>query len=397
MTDRIVFHIDVNSAFLSWSAVYKLSQGEKVDLREIPSIIGGDETKRHGIVLAKSISAKKYGIKTGEPIAKAKRKCTNILVVPPLFTIYSKYSKSMFNLLKEYTPDIQKFSIDECFLDLTGEKDYINLAHIIKDRIKKELGFTVNIGISNNKLLAKMASDFEKPDKIHTLFPEEIKDKMWPLPVEDLFMVGRATLPKLNSINIYTIGDLANYDLSFLKYKFKSYGELLWNYANGIDNSKLESINRNSAKSISNSTTLTYDVTNREAAHKIILSLCENITMKLRSNKFLCSVIAVSIKNSSFEVYSKQKKVTPATDCTDEIVEYSFELFDTLWKGEPIRLIGVTLGDLCKEGIKQLSLFDDENYEKSLEKNRSLDKALDNIKNKFGTGSIFRLSSLDKD
>ncbi len=245
MADRIVFHIDVNSAFLSWSAVDYLSKGEKIDLRKIPSIVGGDETKRHGVVLAKSISAKKYGIETGEPIVKAKKKCADILVIPPSFSVYSKYSKAMFKLLEEYTPIIQKFSIDECFLDLTGKKQYLKLAYIIKDRIKKELGFTVNMGISNNKLLAKMASDFEKPDKIHTLFPCDIKNKMWPLPVEDLFMVGKATLPKLNGMNIYTIGDLAKYDLTFLKYKFKNYGELLWNNANGIDNSKVETAKKN--------------------------------------------------------------------------------------------------------------------------------------------------------
>lgn len=394
MNSKIIFHIDVNSAFLSWSAVYKLSQGEEIDLREIPSIIGGDESKRHGVVLAKSISAKKYGIKTGEPIAKAKKKCANILVIPPLFSVYSRYSKAMFSLLNEYTPVVEKFSIDECFLDLADEKDYMQLAHIIKNRIKRELGFTVNIGISCNKLLAKMASDFEKPDKIHTLFPHEIKNKMWPLPVENLFMVGRATLPKLNEMNIFTIGDLANYDLKFLKYKFKSYGELLWNYANGIDKSKLGSRSKEAAKSISNSTTLTYDITNKEAAHKIILSLCENTAMKLRNNKFLCNIIAVSIKNSSFEVYSKQKKMNIATDCTKEIIKCSYEIFDELWKGEPIRLIGVTLGNLCKEGIKQISLFDDKNYEKELEKNRSLDKAIDNIKNKYGDASIARSSFL---
>jgi DNA polymerase-4 len=397
MNNRIVFHIDVNSAFLSWSAVHYLSKGESIDLREIPSIVGGDETKRHGIVLAKSISAKKYGIETGEPIVKAKKKCADILVVHPSFPVYSKYSKAMFKLLEGYTPILQKFSIDECFLDLTGEEQYLELAYIIKERIKKELGFTVNIGISNNKLLAKMASDFEKPDKIHTLFPHEIKDKMWPLPVENLFMVGKATLPKLNGINIYTIGDLANYDLIFLKYKFKNYGELLWNYANGIDNSKLETVKKESVKSIGNSTTLTYDVTNREDAHKVIISLCENTSMKLRGNKFLCGVIAVSIKNSSFQVYSKQKKMSEPTDCTNTIIKYSYELFDKLWKGEPIRLLGVTLGELCKEGIKQLSLFDDKNYEKKLQKNRSLDKTIDNIKNKYGNNAVLRSSFLNED
>ena len=192
---RLIFHIDVNSAFLSWESVYRLSRDPKAqDLRLIPSAVGGDVRSRHGIILAKSTPAKKYGVVTAETIASALRKCPELVIVPSRFDIYSGYSRQMLALLSEYTPDIEKFSIDEAFLDMT---ETIHLfgpprkaADQIRRRIREELNFTVNVGISSNKLLAKMASDFEKPDKTHTLFPSEIAAKMWPLPLRDLLFVG---------------------------------------------------------------------------------------------------------------------------------------------------------------------------------------------------------------
>lgn len=391
MNNRIIFHIDVNSAFLSWSSIYRLSKGENIDYRQVPSVVGGDEKARRGVVLAKSNPAKKYGIITGEPIANARRKCPTLLVIPPSFSIYSQYSSSMVKLLREYTPKIQKFSIDECFLDLTGEKEYINLAYIIKDRIAKELGFTVNIGISSNKLLAKMASDFEKPNKIHTLFQKEIKHKMWPMPVENLYMVGKATVPKLHNMNIYTIGDLARYDLNLIKYKLKSYGYMLWNYANGIDNSSVEARTKEDIKTVGNSTTIRFDVKDRATAHEIILSLCESTALRLRELNKVSSCISVSIKNNDFLTYSRQQKLTFATDSTNIIINTAFSIFDKMWKGDPIRLLGVILGDLSSSNSKQISLFDNEN----LEKNRKLDKVIDSIKSKYGNDSISRLSFLN--
>lgn len=256
----LVFHIDVNSAYLSWEATYRLQQGETLDLRTIPSVVGGDETSRHGIVLAKSIPAKKYNIKTGETLHDARIKCPELVIVPPRYWLYMKCSSAMHKILYEYTPIIQRFSVDESFLDFSNMEnlytDYIRLAETIKERIKVELGFTVNIGISNNKLLAKVASDLKKQDRIHTLFPHEIRKKMWPLTVEDLFMVGRATAPKLHKLNINTIGDLANYDVNILKNILKSHGEVIWNYANGIDNSQVRKSNYIEMKGIGNSTTI---------------------------------------------------------------------------------------------------------------------------------------------
>ena len=387
MKDRIIFHIDVNSAFLSWEAVYRLQQGEKIDLRKISSVIGGDEKNRHGVVLAKSTLAKNFGIKTGESLFSAKQKCPELVVIPPRHDLYMLCSSSMIELFKEYTPIIEKFSIDECFLDFTAMENLyespIKLAYEIKDRIRQELGFTVNVGISNNKLLAKMASDFKKPDKVHTLFPEEIQEKMWMLPIEDLYMVGKATVPKLNDLNIFTIGDLANYDLHIIKDKFKSYGTIIWNYANGIESSIIERNNSVKMKSISNSTTLASDIKDKEKLHLVILSLAENVGTRLRNAENFCTNISIGIKNEKFNYYSKQRKLNLPMDSTTKIAKIACELLDEVWKGEPVRLLSVSVSELCANESSQTSLFDD----KDINKNKVLDSVIDEIRNKYGNNS----------
>lgn len=233
---RYIMHIDVNNAFLSWSAVNLLENGYETDIRTIPSIIGGDEKQRHGIVLAKSPIAKQFGIKTAETIYQAKKKCPNLRIFPAKYDIYKEYSDKLYNYLSEYTDKIERFSIDECFIDFSDvvktKKEFYNLANKISYTIKTKFKFTVNIGLSNNKLLAKMASDFEKPDKIHTLYINEIKEKMWNLPISDLFMVGRKSVPKLNLLGIQTISDLANYDPGIIIKKYGKWGKMVWEYAN---------------------------------------------------------------------------------------------------------------------------------------------------------------------
>lgn len=389
VNDRLIFHIDVNSAYLSWAAVDKLQHGDSVDLREIPSVVGGDEKSRHGIVLAKSIPAKKYNIQTGETLFKARQKCPGLVIVPPCYDLYVRCSNAILDILREYTPVIQRFSIDECFLDFTGMQqhyyDYMLLANTIKDRIKRELGFTVNIGISNNKLLAKVASDFKKPDMIHTLFPGEIKQKMWGLPVEDLFMVGRSTAPKLHKMNIYTIGELANHDINTLSRILKSHGVMIWNFANGIENSSVKASNYIEMKGIGNSTTISFDVEDRRTARMVILSLCETVGMRLRNSKNCCGLIAVSIRTNKFEGYSKQRKLCYTTDCTNKIAGAAYELFDEVWNGEAIRHIGVSVSELCTNEFCQLSIFD-----KDDQRTRAIDDAVDNIRMKYGAKSIVR-------
>ncbi len=384
----IIFHIDVNSAYLSWEAALRLEQGSRTDLRNIPSVIGGNPEKRSGIVLAKSVPAKKYGVKTGETLYEARQKCPDLTVVPPNYDLYLKCSNAMYELLCSYSSQVQRYSIDECFLDYTeSEKIFgkpIDAASAIKERIKSELGFTVNIGISTNKLLAKMASEFEKPDKIHTLFPEEIASKLWPLPIEELFMVGRATSEKLRRININTIGELAHTHVLYLKTLLKSHGVVIWNYANGIDYSPVRNNDEIIQKGLGNSTTIPFDITNRKEAHAFLLALTERVSMRLRSFNCLCSLVSVSIKTDSFLRYSHQAKLNTPTNSTTDIFNSVKTLFNEVWKYEPIRHLGVRVSEFISKDFYQLSFFD------SAEKDQNLDRTIDIIRKKYGDHSLVR-------
>ena len=393
MKDRVIFHVDVNSAFLSWSAVHALQHGASVDFREIPSVVGGNQATRHGIVLAKSIPSKEYGIKTGEPIIQAKQKCPGLVVVPPDYYCYERCSRAMNEILREYTDKVQIFSIDESFLDMTDTlhlfgNDPVEVATKIKDRIKNELGFTVSIGISDrNKLLAKMASELKKPDAVSTIYHNEIQSKMWPLPIRDLYMVGRATEKKLISMGITTIGDLANMDIEFVKYKLKpAWGTMLWNFSNGIEESPVKpegSIPY--IKGIGNSTTIKFDITEKKDAYKVLLSLTEMVAMRLRSVKYCCSVVSIWIRTNELSGYSHQKKLYVPTDETMKIYKSACRLFDEAWQGEPIRALGIRVSDLCSNDFVQLSLF--ENYS---EKKRKLDRLVDGLRIEYGSHSIYR-------
>lgn len=397
MEKRVYFHIDVNSAFLSWEAVDRLEKGDEstVDIRNIPSAIGGDVAKRHGIVLAKSIPAKKYGIVTGESISEALKKCPSLFIAPPNHKLYQKYSEAFIKILEDYSPDIEQFSVDEAFIDVTGTRrlfgEPVALAHTIKDRIRDELGFTVNIGISDVKLLAKMASDFKKPDMIHTLYFEEIEQKMWPLPVEDLFYVGKSTKDKLYTMGIRTIGELANTDKKILIANLKSHGELIWNIANGIDISNLHS-KTDKNKGYGNSTTVAVDITESESARIVLLSLCETVAKRLRADKVKGELITVTIKDNNFQSYSHQKQIDYATNSTSDIFEYAMEIFNEMWEGTPIRLLGVSAGKLqTPDQAVQLSLFDDDIHIKR----EACDVAIDKIREKFGKDAIKRATYLD--
>jgi DNA polymerase-4 len=389
--NKIIFHIDVNSAYLSWTAVKLLQYGSELDIREIPSVIGGSEENRHGIILAASIPAKKYGIKTGEPIYSARLKCRDLAVYPPDYNWYVKSSDALYKLLSEYSPKIQRYSIDECFMDATHFKEnYKRVAMRIKMRITQELGFNCNIGISTNKLLAKMASDFKPKNTIHTLFKEEIPIKMWDLPVEDLFMVGRASAVKLKKLNINTIGELAHSDVNLLINKLHSHGNLIYEYANGIDNSEIRESNYLEVKGIGNSTTIPYDVETMEEAFKILLSLTESVAMRLRESNSLCSLVVVSIKTNQFAYYSHQKPLKSNTDSTNVIFESIKEAFKEVWKGEKIRQLGVRVTKLCANSYVQETLFD---FEKN-EKQRKLDKTLDDLRNKYGKEAVMKSTFL---
>lgn len=395
--ERIVFHIDVNSAFLSWEAVHRLAhKGEKQDLREISSAVGGDIAMRHGIILAKSIPAKKYGIRTGDSILEAKRKCPNLVIVPPDYELYEKCSAAFINILKRYSDAVEQYSIDEAYVDMTESCHLFGspeeTAYQIKDSIRDRLGFTVNVGVSVNKLLAKMAGDLQKPDKVHTLYPEEIREKMWPLPVSDLFFVGRATTEKLISVGIKTIGELAAADLQWIKSILKKPGETVWNFANGIDLSPvLCEIPAN--KGYGNSTTMPYDVTDGETAGMVLLSLAETIGNRIRNDKVQISVVEVSIRYSDFSYFTHQTVLQNATDITWEIYQTAFKLFLELWNHKPIRHLGIYTGRVENYNFyRQQRLFDEADYGK-LEK---VDRTVDNIRKRFGIDSMRRATFVNQ-
>ena len=393
--DRKILHIDVNNAFLSWLAVYKLKNGENVDIRTIPAIIGGDEEARKGIVLAKSMKAKEFGIVTGEPIYQAKRKCPQIQVFKGNFEIYREYSNKLYKLLLEYTDKIERFSIDECFLDMTEYlmKDTLeNKAKEIKRRVKEELGFTVNIGLSSNKLLAKMASDFEKPDKIHTLYPNEIQNKMWNLKVSELFMLGRKTVPTLYNMGIKTIGDLAKADRNLIIKKFGKHGNLMWEYANGIDNSEVN-YKYEKPKGVGNSITLPMDVCNIEKLEKILLELTEQVTYRLRKYELIANSVNVQLRTKEFKDFSHQGKLDVATSSTKQIYAKAKKLLKEMYtEGTFIRLVGVRVDNLEEKERRQISLFED-NEKKKLDK---IDKVMDSLKDKYGYDSIIYAGRLKK-
>lgn len=397
--NRIIFHIDVNSAFLSWSAVDRLEKGESLDIRTIPSIIGGDSASRHGIVLAKSVPAKAYKIVTGEPVVNALRKCPTLSVYPPDHAMYERRSHALMALLRTYTNDIEQLSIDECFLDFTPIAGHYEsptaAANLIREDIKNRFGFTVNIGIAPNKLLAKMASDFTKPDRVHTLFPEEIPTKMWPLPVDDLYMVGRSSASRLKALGIRTIGELAATDCEYLKQEFKKHGQMMWEYANGIAEDTVHSDERE-VKGIGNSTTLREDVCTCEDAKKVLLHLAETVSARLRKSDMIAQSVTVEIKYSSFVTCSHQMAFFTPTNTTNTIYETACRLFTQLWDGSPIRLLGIRTNRLLPaDAPVQLSLFDLTDNTAS-EKKRKLDAAIDSIRHRYGENSLIRGSILEE-
>lgn len=384
--DRKILHVDVNNAFLSWTALDLLRNGEKLDIRKIESVIGGDESRRAGIVLAKSTSAKRYGITTGETLYQARKKCPNLKVYQGNYNSYQKYSLKLYDLLLEYTDKIERYSIDECFLDMT---EYLmgrtleQIALEINKRVREELGFTVNIGLSENKLLAKMASDFEKPDKIHTLYKSEISQKMWNLPIQELFMLGKKTVPILNNLNIKTIGDLAKFDKKLLEKKLGKHGVLIWEYANGIDDSKVM-YEKSKPKSIGNSITLPLDLVEREKIETVLLQIVELVTYRLRKWELLANVVSVQLRSSNFNDYSHQKKLEFSTNTTKEIYKSAKEVFREMYNEQPIRLIGVRADKLIEKSEEQISFFS------SNEKYQKIDKVLDDINFKYGKNTIGR-------
>ncbi len=397
--ERFILHVDVNNAFLSWTAVERLKNGEKIDIRRIPAVIGGDEAERRGIVLAKSPVAKQFGIKTGEPLYMARKKCPQVQVFASNFIVYRKYSQQMIEIFKQYTDQIEQASIDECSLDLTNfllrGETIESKAKQISTEIKEKLGFTVNIGIAHNKLLAKMASDFEKPDKIHTLYEEEIPTKMWNLPISDLLMVGRRTVPKLYKLGIKTIGDLAHRNEQDIIKRFGKLGKTMWEYANGIDNSPVH-VRDDKPKGIGNSVTLPQDIADINKLDEVLLALCEQVAYRLRKQNLLANVVNVQIKTDTFDVYTHQRKLIDSTDSTKYIYKEAKELLQTLYNSsanKKIRLLGIRVDNLIDKEEMQMTLFTDKGTDK--EKQKKVDDVVDKLKEKYGYNMVTRAGKMN--
>lgn len=396
MSGRIIFHIDVNSAFLSWTALSLLKEGSDVDLRQIPSIIGGDMAKRHGVVLAKSIPAKAYGITTGEPVIYAMRKCPHLVSAPPNHALYEQRSAELMEFLSGICPDIEQVSIDECYMDYTPiAENYTSpeaAAAFIKDTVLTQFGYTVNVGISDKKVLAKMASDFKKPNLVHTLYSREIEKKLWPLPVSSLYMCGRSSAETLKKLGILTIGDLAQADPGILAAHLKSHGLTLLSYARGEDDSQvLPEPSR--LKGIGNSMTLSRDAVTRQDAYTALLSLSESVGRRLRASGQLAGLVCTEIKYNTFRSVSHQTLLEAPTASTDIIYQNACRLFDELWDKSPVRLLGVRTSKLSeKDEPTQLSLFDASSPVS--EKQKKLDAALDSIRSRYGKDAVKRGSLL---
>ena len=394
MAQRIIFHVDANSAFLSWSAAYRVKVlGEKEDLREVPSVVAGDKASRHSIILAKSTPAKKYGIQTGEPLFQALEKCPELRIVPPDYSLYVEASRHFVQMLRQFSPKVEQYSIDEAWVDMTGTQRIFGAPRLaaekMRQRIWEELGFTVNVGISTNKLLAKMAGDFEKPNKVHTLFPEEMETKFWPLPVRDLFLVGRATEAKLKKMGIYTIGDLAGGELSILRKRLGKHGETIWHFSNGR-NADAVTPEPAENKGYGNSVTTPTDVLTTDHAHQVLLSLCETVAARMRKDCKCGSCISVHLRTNEFVHFSHQRQLNGSTNLTKQIFNAACQIFDEAWDGvTPLRQLGVQVTRLSDEPYCQYDLFSGVTpiqYERKLR----LDETVDALRDKFGEDIIRR-------
>lgn len=397
MAERLIFHVDVNSAFLSWEAARRVKAGEP-DLRDIPSAIGGDRDTRRGVILAKSIPAKRYGVQTGEPVGLALRKCPSLKLAKPDFRLYIQNSRAFMDVCRRYAPVVEAYSIDECFLDMTGTHllypDPVETAHTIRREIRDTLGFTVNIGIGPNKLLAKIAGDFEKPDRVHTLFADELQEKLWPLPVEALLGVGKATAEALHRLRLHTVGELVRLEETQLQAMVgKKLGTYLYRCARGLDDSPVAA-EPEDAKGYSVETTLEYDVADRPTAHRILLQLADSVSTRMRRDGVRAYGVSVTTRGLDFRTRSHQRKLTVPTDITDDIYTLSCRLLAELWDGEtPLRLLGVGLFDVTKtdEG-EQLTMFTEDTDRR--DRHRAIDRTVDDLRTRFGILGIVRGATL---
>ncbi len=387
---RSILHVDVNAAFLSWEAAFRCQHGDPVDLRNIPSVIAGDETLRKGIVLACSPPAKKYGVHTGEALWQARKKCPTLVVAPPAQPLYQACSQALADLLSLYSNRVERYSIDECFVDLTdapclGERSPEAVAIDIRDRVHRELGFTVNIGVSVNKLLAKTASEFEKPNRVHTLYPDEIPRKFWSLPVRELFLAGPRVVPRLYRLNIFSIGHLAQAEPALLERHLGALGPLLWQFANGFDHAPVQP-EPAAPKAIGNATSTPYNVDAPREALLFLHAVGETAATRLRAAGLRAQVVTVGFRTASLAYITRQGRLGQPTDHTATLLARADQLFLSRWDGTPLRHFGISLSELSGTGCEQMSLFG----ETPAPQARRLDQCLDSLRHQYGNQSVMR-------
>ena len=382
---RIIFHIDVNSAFLSWSAVKMLREGGQ-DLRLVPSVVSGDPSDRRSIITAASLPAKKLGIKTAQPVSMALRTCPSLVIVGGDWGWYKQCSAGFIDICRSYSPVLQQFSIDECFIDMSlrcKREDAPAVATRLKNQVRDTLGFTVNVGIGPNKLLAKMASDFEKPDKVHTLWEDEVREKMWPLGVRDLLWVGKKTEQRLTAYGIRTIGDLAALELGPLTHLVgQKFARQLHENANGRDDSPVET-EVPEAKSYSAERTFSKDYTDPKDIDRALFHVACIVAHRIRRDHFRASTVSMFIKHSDFTVQQKQTSLSQPTDITAVILNEARRMLTEIWDGTaPLRQVGLGVSKLTHESAEQMSLFEDPKLEYYREWDRQYDEKRARAENK---------------
>ncbi len=386
MKDRCILHIDMNNFFATVEC-----RGRE-DLIGKPVAVGGDSEARHGIILAKNYEAKSYGVSTGESILEARRKCPQLVILPPHYDEYIRVSRAARRIYSDYTDLIESFGIDECWIDVS-DSEYLfgsgeRIADEIRERIKRELGVTVSIGVSFNKIFAKLGSDLKKPDATTLISRENFKIRVWPLPAEDLLFVGRSTKRKLNTLGIFTIGELANADPDLLSRFLGKNGLMLQNFALGRDSAPvLQKDTFYAVKSVGNSTTTPRDISTLREAEIVFAVLCESVAVRLRGEGKKCRTVSISVRSSDLSWCSKQCRVEP-TYSEREIYRAAMLLYGSVKSVAPVRSLGVCGSDLCPERDEQMSVFDGETVGRA--RLEVLEKTADSIRNRFGKYAIRR-------
>lgn len=381
--ERMILHSDCNSFYASVECLHR------PEIREKPVAVGGDVEQRHGIILAKNEQAKKYGIKTGEALWQARQKCPDLVIVPPRFELYKRFSRLCHQVYLDYSNQVEPFGLDECWLDVTAQGvNGVQLAEEIRERIQKELGITVSIGVSYNKIFAKLGSDYKKPNAVTEIHRGNFKEIVWPLPVGDLLYVGRATQRKLQSYCKHTIGDLAATPEKTLKGWFGKWGSVLYAFANGFDNTPVARyVDHEEVKSIGNSTTTPRDLVDNEDVKIIMYVLADSVARRLREHGYKGRTISVSVRDNQLESFVRQHTMNHYTNSTAEIAQEGMELFlkHYHWQ-QPIRSLGISISDLVSDSAPlQLDLFGAGKEQLRMEQ---LDIALDGLKKRFGTNAV---------